>query len=69
MIEVFDNSSLGITCFNCVHSSTRGLHNGRHAIRGGGIRRHNLSEPELHVIKDGLNLARSSFIALVISNQ
>ncbi|MGB9887384.1 MAG: Glu/Leu/Phe/Val dehydrogenase family protein [Moorellales bacterium] len=45
--------------FNFMHSSTLGLANGQHAIRSGGIRRHEPEEPELEVIVDGLNLARA----------
>jgi leucine dehydrogenase len=42
-----------------MHSNTLGLSNGRHALRAGGIRRHDVHEPEEEVLIDGLNLARA----------
>ncbi len=57
-----------IDCFYCrprnirfissVHSDVMGLNNRSHAIRAGGIRRHDLGASELDVIVDGLNLSR-----------
>jgi glutamate dehydrogenase/leucine dehydrogenase len=41
-----------------IHSSVPGLGNGRHALRAGGIRRHDFDDPEGEVLIDGLNLAR-----------
>ncbi|HJN77468.1 MAG TPA: Glu/Leu/Phe/Val dehydrogenase family protein [Myxococcota bacterium] len=42
-----------------MHSNAMGLDNGRHALRAGGIRRHDPSDPEEEVLVDGLNLARA----------
>ena len=42
-----------------MHSNVLGIANGRHAIRAGGIRRHEPHEPEYEVLVDGLNLARA----------
>ncbi len=58
-IDFFRESRLGITFMNNMHSNLLGVKNGMHAIRAGGIRRHPLSDPELEVIVDGLNLARA----------
>lgn len=58
-IDFFREPSLDITFMNNMHSNVLGVRNGRHAIRAGGIRRHSLSDPELDVIVDGLNLARA----------
>lgn len=41
------------------HNRSMGLHNKRRGMFTGGIRRHELDEPELEVIKDGLNLGRA----------
>ncbi|GEM_PF-159972 len=58
-IDFYRESSLDITFMNNMHANILGIKNGRHAIRAGGIRRHPLSDPELEVIVDGLNLARA----------
>ncbi len=42
-----------------MHSSRLGIRNGRHAIRAGGIRRHEPEEDEFGVLVDGLNLSRA----------
>ncbi len=48
-----------IAVINNIHSSVLGIGNGRHAIRAGGIRRHERDEDEAAVFADGLNLARA----------
>jgi len=58
-IDFYREPRLDITFMNNMHSNVLGIKNGRHAIRAGGIRRHPLSDPELDVIVDGLNLARA----------
>jgi glutamate dehydrogenase/leucine dehydrogenase len=50
---------LGIRVCHFIHSSALGLHNGWHALRAGGIRRHGTEVPERDVMRDGLNLARA----------
>jgi leucine dehydrogenase len=57
-MECWLNPQRDIRFLNNVHSSVVGLGNGFHAIRSGGIRRHDPLEDELEVIFDGLNLAR-----------
>ncbi len=57
-IECLYNRDRNIRFINNVHSDTLGINNRKHAIRAGGIRRHELDEPELDVIIDGLNLSR-----------
>ncbi len=42
-----------------MHSNVLALDNRRHALRAGGIRRHEPEEDELEVLVDGLNLARA----------
>jgi glutamate dehydrogenase/leucine dehydrogenase len=58
-IDFMREPSLDITFMNNMHSNILGIKNGRHAIRAGGIRRHSLSDREIDVIIDGLNLARA----------
>ena len=58
-IEFYDNRRLKIRVMYCKNVSTPGIRNKRHAIRAGGIRRHEPDEPELDVLLDGLNLARA----------
>jgi len=41
-----------------MHSNVLGVANRQHAVRAGGIRRHELEEPLEDVLVDGLNLAR-----------
>ncbi len=41
------------------HSCRLGIRNGRHAVRAGGIRRHEPDEDEFDVLVDGLNLSRA----------
>lgn len=42
-----------------IHSYVLGMENFEHCIYTGGIRRHEMDEPEIDVIIDGLNLARA----------
>lgn len=42
-----------------IHSSTLGRGNGMHALRAGGMRRHDPLDSELEVFADGCNLARA----------
>jgi glutamate dehydrogenase/leucine dehydrogenase len=58
-IEFYYNRKKNIRVMYCKHVNTIGIANRRHAIRSGGIRRHELDEPEIDVIVDGLNLARA----------
>jgi len=58
-IEFYYHSSRNIRVAFCKHSVTLGRNNGFHAIRAGAMRRHELDEPELDVITDGLNLSRA----------
>ena len=58
-IEFYYNQKKNIKVMYCKHVNMSGIRNRRHAIRSGGIRRHELDEPELEVLIDGLNLARA----------
>ncbi len=58
-IDFFREPHLDVTFMNHMHSNILGIRNGKHAIRAGGIRRHHLSDKEIDVIVDGLNLARA----------
>jgi len=58
-IEFYYNRQKNIRVMYCKHVNTLGIRNRRHAIRSGGIRRHELDEPELDALVDGLNLARA----------
>lgn len=58
-IELYYNQGLNIRVIYCKSVNPLGLRNKRHALRAGGIRRHELNEPEIDVITDGLNLARA----------
>ncbi len=57
-IECFYHEPQNIRFINNIHSDTLGINNRSHALRAGGIRRHDLNEDELDVIIDGLNLSR-----------
>jgi len=67
-IEFYYNSRKNIRVMYCKHVNTLGIRNRRHAIRSGGIRRHELDEPELDVLIDGLNLARAMAYKNAIAN-
>ena len=58
-IEFYHNRRLNIRVMYCKGVNTPGIRNRRHAIRAGGIRRHEPDEPEIDVLIDGLNLARA----------
>ena len=58
-IECFYNYKQNIRFINNMHSNTLGINNGYHAIRSGGIRRHDTDNREVDVIIDGLNLSRA----------
>lgn len=58
-IDCFYYQKKDIRFISNMHSVIRGINNRSQAIRSGGIRRHDLTDPELEVIVDGLNLARA----------
>ncbi len=58
-IEFYHNRRLNIRVMYCKSVNATGIRNKRHAIRAGGIRRHEPDEPEIDVLMDGLNLARA----------
>jgi glutamate dehydrogenase/leucine dehydrogenase len=58
-IECFLDPKKNIRFISNMHSNTLGINNGYHAIRSGGIRRHEPEEEEIDVIVDGLNLSRA----------
>jgi glutamate dehydrogenase/leucine dehydrogenase len=58
-IECFFDRNKNIRFISNMHSNTLGINNGYHAIRSGGIRRHEPEEKEIDVIVDGLNLSRA----------
>lgn len=58
-IEFYYNKNRNIRVMYCKHLNTLGIRNRSHAIRSGGIRRHEPEESEIDVIIDGLNLARA----------
>lgn len=58
-IEFYHHGRKNIRVAFCKHSVTVGLGNRQHAIRAGAMRRHELDEPEIDVIIDGLNLSRA----------
>jgi len=58
-IEFYYNRRENIRVMYCKHANTLGIQNRRHAIRNGATRRHELEEPEIDVIVDGLNISRA----------
>jgi len=58
-IEFFYHRRNDIRVSFCKHSVTLGLENRQHVMRAGAMRRHEPDEPEIEVIKDGLNLSRA----------
>ena len=58
-IEFYYHRKRDIRVAFCKHSVTVGLENRQHAIRAGAMRRHELDEPEIDVLIDGLNLSRA----------
>ena len=67
-IEFYYNNKKNIRVMYCKHVNTPGIRNRRHAIRAGAMRRHELSEPEIDVIIDGLNIARAMAYKNAIAN-
>jgi len=58
-IEFYHNRRLNIRIMYCKSVNNPGIRNKQHAIRAGGIRRHEPEESEIDVLMDGLNLARA----------
>ena len=58
-IDFYYHRQKNIKVMHCKHVNTLGIKNRRHAMRIGAMRRHELNEPEIEVITDGLNLARA----------
>jgi len=58
-IEFYYNRKKNIRVMYCKHANTLGIQNRRHAIRNGATRRHDLEEPEIEVIIDGINISRA----------
>lgn len=58
-VECFFDKVHDIHFISNMHSNVLGINNGYHAIRSGGIRRHEPDEEEFDVIIDGLNLSRA----------
>jgi len=58
-IEFYYNRRKNIRVMYCKHANTLGIQNRRHSIRNGATRRHELDEPEIDVIVDGLNISRA----------
>jgi glutamate dehydrogenase/leucine dehydrogenase len=67
-IEFYYNRKKNIRVMYCKHVNTLGIKNRRYAIRAGAMRRHELSEPEIDVIIDGLNIARAMAYKNAIAN-
>lgn len=67
-IEFYYNRKRNIRVMYCKHVNTLGIRNGRHALRAGAMRRHELNEPEIDVIVDGLNIARAMAYKNAIAN-
>jgi leucine dehydrogenase len=67
-IEFYHNRRLNIRVMYCKSVNTLGIRNKRHAIRAGGIRRHEPDEPEIDVLMDGLNLARAMSYKNALAN-
>ena len=51
-----------IRAMHCKHVNTLGIKNRRQAILAGAMSRHELSESEIDVIIDGLNIAQAIII-------
>jgi leucine dehydrogenase len=59
MVLLFSHATLALSVAHFVHSSALGANNGFHALRAGGMRRHDPATPEREVFRDGLNLSRA----------
>jgi glutamate dehydrogenase/leucine dehydrogenase len=66
-IEFCYHRKKNIRAMYCKHVNTLGIKNGRQAIRAGAMRRHELSESEIDVITDGLNIAQAMAYKNVIA--
>jgi leucine dehydrogenase len=58
-VDAWFHRQRNIRFVNNMHSSVLGVGNGRHAVRAGGVRRHDLDLAEEDVLVDGLNLSRA----------
>ena len=67
-IEFYYHRKKNIRAMYCKHVNTLGIKNRRQAIRAGAMRRHELAEPEIEVIIDGLNIARAMAYKNAIAN-
>lgn len=67
-IECYFHKEKNIRFICNQHNRKQGLNNGYYALLAGGIRRHPLSESELEVIHDGLNLSRAMSLKNVVAN-
>lgn len=59
MVLMLCSASTGVSVIHHVHSSALGANNGFHAIRAGGLRRHEPETNEDEILRDGLNLSRA----------
>jgi leucine dehydrogenase len=59
MLELFVHARLEMHVAHHIHSSALGANNGFHALRAGGMRRHEPTTSEREVLRDGLNLSRA----------
>ena len=67
-IEFYYNRKKNIKVMYCKHVNMPGIGNRRRAIRTGAMRRHELDEPEIDILIDGLNLARAMAYKNAIAN-
>jgi len=67
-IEFYYNHRKSIKVMYCKHVNTLGIRNGRQAMRAGGMRRHELDEPEIDVLINGLDVARAMAYKNAIAN-
>ncbi len=58
-VDIWCHHEQNIRFISNMHSNVLALDNRRHALRAGGIRRHDPAEPEKEVLIDGLNLSRA----------
>ncbi|MEZ4226859.1 MAG: hypothetical protein R3B13_38315 [Polyangiaceae bacterium] len=59
MVWLCAHAGLGVRVAHHIHSSVQGMRQPQHALRAGGIRRHDVGADEAHVLGDGLNLSRA----------
>ncbi len=67
-IEFYHHRAKNIRAMYCKHVNVLGIKNKHQAIRAGAMRRHELDEPEIDVILDGLNIARAMAYKNAIAN-